>query len=264
MYFDTHTHLNDDKLYQDFDNLIDQFKIVWWIWLINSWVNDLWNERAIKISKVYDKKDFYCKSTIWYHPIDCNDFDKNNSNRYYEKLYKLYMLNKDFIVWIWECWIDMHYESSKNNLKKQKNFFDMQCWLAKFLDLPIIIHSRDDFDSTIDVLKSYKNEKIYFHCFWYWIDQIELIDKLFTNYRIWICWNVSYPKAEILRNSLKKLSIENLFIESDAPYLPPQFFRWKLNFPHYIPYLYDFISNFLQIDIDKLKIQIKNNFESFF
>jgi TatD DNase family protein len=46
----------------------------------------------------------------------------------------------------------------------QKLFFGLQCELAQELNLPVVVHSRDDFDSTFDVLRSFKNLKIYFHC----------------------------------------------------------------------------------------------------
>lgn len=81
------------------------------------------------------------------------------------ELEKLYTENKEYIIAIGECGIDVHYPNGAATIELQKKLFRKQCLLAQTLKLPIVIHSRDDFQSTFDIIKEFKNEKIYFHCY---------------------------------------------------------------------------------------------------
>lgn len=266
MYYDSHTHLNDEKLYPQRKTYIKSFVEWWGKWLINIWVNDSRNKLWIEISKSSKKINCIVKNTIWYHPDEIisqnvlvKDFILQITN-----LKKTYDENKDFIVWIWECWIDMHYNNSFGTEKHQQELFALHCDLAQQLKLPIIIHSRDWFDLTLDVLKNYKNLKIYFHCWWYWPDEIKKIDKEFTNYFIWFAWNLTYPKAIDLKESLKIIDLNKLLLETDAPYLSPQTQRWKTNEPIFVKYIYDYVWAFLNISQNILQKNIEKNFKSLY
>ena len=78
---------------------------------------------------------------------------------------------------------------------------------------------------------------------------------------IWFCWNTSYPSAQNLRDSLKIVDLDNLLIETDAPYLPVKEFRGQTNTPAMITYLYDFISDFLWIERLELEKIVEENFD---
>lgn len=101
----------------------------------------------------------------------------------------------------------------------------MQCELAKEFQLPIVIHSRDDFESTFDVIKDFKEEKIYFHCFGYSAEEIRKLQEYFPHIRFGFCGNISYPKAQSLRDALLACDVNNIVLETDAPWLSPQAVR---------------------------------------
>jgi len=110
-----------------------------------------------------------------------------------------------------------------------------------------------------------KKLKICFHCRWYGSEEIEKLKNYnLENYWIWFCGNVTYPKAQNIRDSLKICNLENILIETDAPYLSPQELRWQTNYPQNIQYIYDFIAKELNIDTKNLKKQIKKNFYSLY
>jgi len=79
-----------------------------------------------------------------------------------DKLEKLYEENKDHIVAIGECGIDLHFPENPT-VKVQQNALKLQAKLARKLNLPLMIHSRDGFRETMEVLKDFSDLKIYFH-----------------------------------------------------------------------------------------------------
>ena len=81
-----------------------------------------------------------------------------------EELKKLYKENSDYIVAIGECGIDSHFERNTDIERLQTKLFHEQCKFAQEVDLPIVIHSRDNFNLSYDIIKNYTDLKIYFHC----------------------------------------------------------------------------------------------------
>ena len=130
------------------------------------------------------------------------------------------------MVGIGECGFDLHYANTPEILDLQKKLFVRHCELAREFDLPLVVHSRDAWDQTIDVLKGYKDLIVYFHCRGYGAEEIKKlrglkIKRLFVGF----CGNVTYKKANDLLESLKLIPMESLLLETDAPYLCPQAMR---------------------------------------
>jgi len=263
MYYDSHTHLNDEKLYPNRKQYLENFVQQWGKWLVNVWANHLWNLLAIQISKAAQSFDCIVKSAIGYHPSEITDKNilQEDFLNAINELKNLYLQNKEFVVAIWEAWIDMHYPNSPSTESSQQDFFAMHCELAKELALPLVVHSRDWFDLTLDVLQNYKTLKIYFHCWWYWPDEIKKIDAHFDNYFIWFAGNVTYPKAISLKDSLKVLDLNRLVLETDAPYLSPQIQRWTTNEPIFVKHIYDYVWDYLALSPNMLQSQIEKNFK---
>jgi len=269
--YDFHTHLNDPKLYPKWQEYLNNFVQNWWKWLVNVWVDAIWNQRAVEIANYVKNDDILNKdvlvfSTIGYHPSEICfwNIKKTDFVKHILKLKELYLKNKDVIVWIWECWIDIYYPNWTETLDLQKEFFGLQCELAQELNLPLVIHSRDDFNSTFDILKNFKNLKIYFHCWWYWPEEVKKVLNYFPNVWIWFAWNVTYPKADKLRDSLKVVPFENLVLETDAPYLAPQVIRWQKNEPANVRFIYEFVSDFRSIEIEKICDIMEWNFKKLY
>ncbi len=270
VYYDTHTHLNDPKLYPKRNEYLENFINIWWKWLVNVWVDKDWNQRAIQIAKISKQKypEIKVLATIGYHPSEIVFLKENNKSQWIKdkinELKNVYSIEKDYIYGIGECGIDVHYPGWKENLNYQKEFFALQCELAQEFDLPIVIHSRDDFESTLDIVKNFKYQKIYFHCWWYWPKEVRKVLDTFDKVWIGFAGNVTYPKANDLRESLKILSIDKFVLETDAPYLTPQKKRWQTNQPANVKLIYEFVSEFLWIDIKFLAENMENNFEELY
>jgi len=246
---DSHTHLNSDQLYPDREQHLADFVNVWGKGLVNIWVNNEWNLRALHISK-YNSTDCFVWVALWIHPGEISySHTINHSQDIQDQMAQLRTLLKrhrdnKHIVAIWECGIDAHFDRDKDIQSLQVELFVSQCELARELNLPIVIHSRDNFTLTLEVLRQFTDLKIYFHCRWYTPDDVMLAVQTLPDLWIWFCGNTTYPKAILLRDSLDK-AVElgvNILLETDAPYLSPQSVRWQKNNPSNVQFLYDWAS----------------------
>lgn len=238
---DAHTHLNSDQLFPDREKHLEEFLDAGGTHLVNIWVNQIWNLRALEMSEKYAKE---CLTTLGIHPLETVYGDIKDENILENKIKELSDListNIDKIVGIWECGIDSHYEWNDEIKAIQIPLFEKQCELARTYNLPIVIHSRSNFDLSIDVLKNYTDLKIYFHCRGYSPTEIQICVDTFPHLRIWFCGNLSYPKAIDIQESFVKAREcwAKIVMETDAPYLSPQSLRGSQNAPKNVTVMYD-------------------------
>ena len=259
MIIDAHTHLNTNQLFWDYKKYLENFEKIWWKIVVNAWANNEYNEKWIQIAKesVKDFSNLIVKTAIWRHPCDIPQNDADFLPLL-EKLEELYEENKDHIIAIWECGIDLHF-SENPIVEVQQNALKLQAELAKKLNLPLMIHSRDGFNETIEILKDFSDLKIYFHARWYWKSELEECEKTFKNLRIGCTNVIEYPSAEIIRESIRNIKTAKILTETDAPFLPPQTMRGQQNEPAYVTYVYEKLCNILEVDENKLKIIIEKN-----
>ena len=240
MYFDSHTHLNNEQLYPQRQQHLQDFIQKGWIGLINIGVNHEYNTRWIEIARSFhwvtatiepvrslrgkynnfksehskqesDADGIGVRCTIGLHPYEVVSWDITDSNLHHKlkEMSLLYAPYKECIVAIGECGIDTHYPDSHTTLALQKDLFRQQCDLARQWDLPIVIHSRANRQATHEVLQNFKDLTIYFHCRSYTPDEIKIIKATYPKFYIGFCGNISYPKATEIRQSLRYLIHEN-------------------------------------------------------
>ena len=264
MIVDAHTHLNTDMVFSDYKKYLENFEKIWWKILVNAWANNEYNEKWIQIAKesFKDFPNITVKTAIWRHPCDI-PHDESDFLPLLAQLEKLYEENSDHIVAIWECWIDLHFPDNPS-LESQQNALKLQAELARKLALPLMIHSRDWFRETIEVLKDFSDLKIYFHARWYWKDELEEAEKLFPNLRIGCTNVIGYPSAEKIREAIRNIKTAKILTETDAPFLPPQCFRWKQNESAYVTYVYDRLCEILGIEKNEMEFLIEKNMKELF
>lgn len=270
-YFDAHTHLNSERLFSHYQQYIDNFVNIWWQALVNIWADHTYNQNALTIACENTNPDCKIYSALGLHPCEVQAWqeeypvcDQATILTKFTQLRDLVLAHRDELVAIWETGIDLHYINTPENLELQKYLFQLQLDFARELDLPVVIHSRDAFAETLEVLQAYLDIKIYFHCWGYWPDEAKKLLENFPNVLIGFTGNVSYPKAQGIRDSLHLVPTDKLLLETDAPYLSPQSMRGKTNEPAFIQYVYDFISQEFASNPEKLEKQIEKNFRDFY
>ena len=161
------------------------------------------------------------------HPSEAKDWDDSIIDKIRE-----YSKNKK-IVGIGEIGLDYYWDKSFNEL--QKEIFIKQIKLANSLNLPIDIHDREAHKDTFDIVKKYnKNSTIIMHCF---SGSVEFAKECIKEgWYLGIGGVVTFKNAIKMKEVAKNIPIENLLLETDAPYLTPQKVRGRANEPSFIPY----------------------------
>ena len=234
---DTHAHL--DMLRSEAD-LIESVEKLDYIITIGCDREEIY--RAVGIAKRFDN----VYASIGYHPYDINGLDYRDI-QVLENIYK----KNDKVVAIGETGLDYYRDITPKKL--QWDFFEKQIELAKRLGLPVIIHSRNANEDTIKILENHSpfpNSGV-LHCFGGDIPMMERAVEM--GFYISFAGNVTYPKAENLREVLKKTPLNRLLLETDSPFLSPQKKRGKPNKPPYIFYTLEFASDLLGIPAEELE-----------
>ncbi len=268
-FYDSHTHLNSPDFFLEYKKYIQNFIENDWFSLVNVGADEEFNKNALEISKNHGF-EIGVYSVLWLHPYEIvkRNQEKKLSKEFIDQEFgnckKLILENLEYIVAVWETGIDLHYDNSLETLEDQKYLFKLQCELARELNLPIVIHSRDAFEQTLDILKDYSDLKIYFHCWGYWPDEITILEDIFDKLWIGFCGNITYPRADNLRTSLRAIKKANILMETDAPYLNVQEFRWQQNEPANVKYIYEYAAKRLWIDLEEFVSIVKKSFESLY
>lgn len=194
-------------------------------------------EEGIEIINKY--KDIYL--TIGIHPDEIKDFNSNTIS-YLENLIK----SNEKIIGIGEIGLD--YYHNKENKEEQKRIFKLQLDLAKKLNLPVVIHSRDAFLDTYNILKNY-DLKGTIHCFSGSLECANMYIKL--GYLLGIGGVSTYHNSN-LKDVLKEIDLENIVFETDSPYLTPEPIRNSINSPKNISLICDNLSNIKNISRDEI------------
>ncbi len=180
------------------------------------------------------------------------------------------------IVAIGEGGIDHHWNPSgadgrqesdfdRDTVEGEKELFEMQLALAKKLNLPFIIHSRDAFFDTLDSIKNAGYDNGIVHCFSYGKDEAKAF--LDRGWYISLSGAVTYAKKsnmDAMKEMIAYIPKDRLLVETDSPYLAPIPLRGTENNPVNIKYTYDFISSARNISTSKLCEIVDENIKSLF
>ena len=247
MLVDSHLHLVncdydiDEVLYKAKDASVDYF--------ILGGTNRKENDLNIKLFK--DNSCVYL--TLGYHPECANDVMKEDL----EYLERQINENRKKVVAIGEIGLDYYY--GKENQDKQKDLFVNQLRLAKKYNLPVVIHTRDAFNDTYNILKEEGINKGVIHCF---SSSFEVALKFIElGFYLGIGGVVTFKNSK-LKDVLKQVSLDKIVLETDSPYLSPE--RGKTNEPKNILIIANFLADLYNISLEEVaKITTKNVFELF-
>jgi TatD DNase family protein len=147
---------------------------------------------------------------------------------------------------------------------QQEAAFCEQLALARELEVPVIIHSRDAFDDTLRMIdeSGVDWKSVVFHCFSYGPDEIQSINA--RGGRASFTGIVTYKKADSVRAALASQGLENLMLETDCPYLAPEPHRGKSNEPAFLRPIAERAATELGVSLDELAAVTTANTRKFF
>lgn len=224
MLVDTHLHL----LERDFDDVDKVIKSAYdngVKYLILGGCDKECNSENIKLSNKYS--NIY--GTLGFHPefadvVSDDDLDKLEKD----------IVSNDKVIGIGEIGLDYHY--GKENRDSQINLFEKQLKIAERLGLPVVIHTRDAMKDTYDILSKYKVKGV-IHCF---SGSYEMAIKFI---RLGFCLGIggvlTFSNSN-LKDVVSDISLDNIVLETDCPYLSP--IRSRKNEPKNIKIIAEYLS----------------------
>lgn len=242
--FDTHAHYNDKAFNEDRTKLLDSFTESGILGVINCGTDIEESKNSIALSKEYDF--MYC--AVGFHPEEISKATEN----YIDEIKKLASHKK--CVAIGEIGLDYYWV--KDNKEDQKRIFTEQVILANELNLPVIIHSRDAHNDTLEILKKYKPKGV-LHCFSGSVEVMKEVLKL--GMYIGLGGAVTFKNARVPLEVAKELPLERLLLETDCPYMSPVPMRGKRNQSTYISFVAEKIAEVKNLTKEEVLATANNN-----
>jgi len=165
------------------------------------------------------------------------------------------------VVAIGETGLD--YYRRRSAIRDQVEAFKKHLDLARNLNLSVIVHNREAHQDTLKILaEEAKDLKILLHCFSGDLDMAKVC--IGRGYYLGIGGVVTFNNAKKLRAIVKEVSLENLVLETDSPYLAPHPFRGKPNEPKYIPLIAEKIAEIKGISLEEVATTTSKTAQEFF
>ena len=197
------------------------------------------SKEAVRLANKYD--EIY--ATIGYLPEILQQENLDSISELEELL-----INKK-VVGIGEIGLDYYWY--KDNKEAQKNLFISQIELALKYNKPVVIHCREAIQDCYDIIKNYSNLKGTMHCYSGSVEMAKEFVKL--GFNISIGGVSTFKNSKSIKEVINEIDLEYILLETDSPYLTPEPYRGKKNYPYYLGYVAEKIAEIKNIDVDDVK-----------
>lgn len=247
---DTHCHLYATEFEQDREAMIHRAIDVGVTWML---LPNIDMESISGMWSLVDRYPQFCKPMMGLHPCSV----KPDFQSILDKMKSEFATRK--YIGVGETGIDLYWDTTYKT--QQIEAFEQQIEWAREFNLPVIIHSRESLDLTIDIISSHQDGSLrgIFHCFGGDYEQIKRIDAL--GFKVGIGGVVTFKKGG-LAELLPQIPLKMMVLETDAPYLAPVPFRGKRNEPSYLTVIANKIAETLGIAINEVSRITSENAEA--
>lgn len=249
MYIDSHCHILSSE-YDDVNEIVEDAVKNGIEKMINNGYDIKSSLEVIELSKKYN--NLYAAIGI----------SPDNVDQYNEKTINFFqnLINKNKIVAIGEIGLDYYWTTETK--EKQKIVFSEMLKLAEKNKLPVIVHSRNAFEDTYNILKKYNVTGI-IHCFQGSVETAKLYTKL--GFLLGVGGVVTFKNARKLKEVITSLPLSSFSSETDSPYLTPEPYRGSKNKPSYVIKVVEEIARLKGIStdvvIDTIDSSVKSKFD---
>ena len=236
MIFDSHCHLNDEALFFHLQEHIDKAINAKVTYMLVVGIDLQTSKRAIEIAEKYS----FIYAAVALHPNEI----MNAKNGDYEAIVELAKHKK--VVAVGEIGLDYHWKNTPVDI--QKEYFLKFLKVAKEINKPIIIHTRDSLDDTLSFLNDNRNllTSGVMHCF---SGNVAMARKFIDlGFYISLAGPLTFKNAKETKQVAQMISLDNLLVETDAPYLAPHPYRGKLNEPALLVHVVDELSKLKNLE----------------
>ena len=225
MIFDTHAHYDDEAYEEDREDILKLIRQDGVGLVTDVGATIASTKKAVALSEQYD----FIYAAVGMHPEGVEELTDQDMDWLCE------LAKREKVVAIGEIGLDYYYEDPKRDI--QKIWFRKQLEVARKTGLPVVIHSRDAAQDTLDIIKEEPGEQIggVIHCFSYGKEMAQVY--LDMGFYLGIGGVVTFKNGKKLKEVVKYTPIERIVLETDAPYLTPEPNRGKRNASHYLKYV---------------------------
>jgi len=250
---DTHCHLTFQDLARDIDGVLARSRAA----SVTEWItvgtDPQENAKALEFAERFE--NMY--AAVGIHPHDA----KTVTAQMLAELKKIARHKK--VAAIGETGLDYHYDFSPR--QQQKEVFAEHLKIAAELSLPVIIHCREAFDETMQILEEHRStlEKVVFHCYSGSPEQAKVV--LDKGFYISYTGVVTFKNARIKQEAARIVPVDRLMLETDSPYMSPEPMRkQKVNEPALMIHTATFLAELKQMDLEDLAQAVSATSKAFF
>ncbi|MGH7827542.1 MAG: TatD family hydrolase [Candidatus Binatia bacterium] len=195
-------------------------------------------------------------ATVGMHPHDAKDVGQEEL----EKLEKLTANPK--VIAVGETGLDFYYSHSPHNV--QRNIFARFIGMARKTGLPLVVHERDAHEDVADLLRREGAGQVrgVIHCFTG--DYAAAQRYLGLGFHLSFTGIITFKNADALRDVVRRVPLERIFVETDSPYLTPVPFRGKRNEPAYVRFVAETIARVKELSLEEVAETTTRNVENLF
>lgn len=249
MIFDTHAHYDDRQFEEDREELLGSMRENG-VELIVDAGSDIasWD----KIEQLTDRYPFIY-GAIGVHPDEVGELDEEKMKRMEQ------LLAREKMVAVGEIGLDYYWDKEPEIQAKQRYWFVRQLALAQQADLPVIIHSRDAAEDTMQIMeKAYEDGiKGVIHCYSYSPEMAQEYVKM--GYFIGVGGVVTFKNAKKLVKTVETIPLSSIVLETDCPYMAPEPHRGTRNDSRNIPYVIAKIAEIKGVSVEEVEQTTREN-----
>ena len=250
MIIDSHTHYEHKRFDPDRDALIQSLPSRGVDLVINIGCDLPSSKDSIKLAETYN----HVYAAVGVHPHEAKTLDEN-------VLQKLIDMTKhEKVVAYGEIGLDFHYNFSPPDV--QRAWFKRQLEVARALDMPVVIHSREAGDEVFEMIQASEVRRGVIHSFSGEADLAMAYTAM--GFHIGINGVVTFDKTGVLQAAVAAIPLEKILLETDCPYMTPVPFRGKRNASHYLTYVAEEIAKIKGETIETICAQTSANTRALF
>jgi len=251
-WIDTHAHLYEDVFNEDINEMLQRAMGSGVEQIIIQNVDSTTIEGMLQLEKDFP---FQCLPTMGLHPCSVKENYQDEL-----KLVEDWWSKKLFVA-VGECGLDYYWDVTFK--EQQKAAFAFQIQLAKKYKKPIVIHSRNSFYDSVEMIKHVQDGTLsgVFHCFSGSYEEAK--EALNQNFYLGIGGVVTYKNSG-LKDVLPKVGLDKIVLETDAPYLAPVPYRGKRNESSYLLNVATKLAEIYQVSVEEIANQTTQNSISVF
>lgn len=249
--FESHAHYDSSKFNEDREELLNSMQENGIGTIVN--VGATWKSvtTVVELAKEYP----FIYAALGLHPDEVGDLNEGRFEFLREQC------RHEKVVAIGEIGLDYYWDQESHDI--QKKWFIRQLELARELNLPVVIHSRDAAEDTLKIMKEHAaGMRGVIHCFSYSKELASEYVKM--GFHIGVGGVVTFKNGKKLKEVVEEIPLERILLETDCPYLAPEPHRGKRNSSLYIPHIAQEIADIKGVTYEEVVEQTEKNAKSLF